>query len=134
MKGINSDDDKLVQESFTKADKLIGKTNDDEIEEEGIKTKTGVSRSVINKYTEADNYSRNVQPQDMSQSSDQNAFLSVLESDAKERYERRKLNTKLANELKDKGNVEFQNGNYEKAIEFYSEVSYLKTQFIKQRL
>ena len=52
----------------------------------------------------------------------QDAFLSTLEADAKDRYERRKKNEKLSNELKDKGNIEFSQANYLKAIEYYTEV------------
>ncbi len=52
---------------------------------------------------------------------DQQAFMSILEKDANERYERRKQNNKIANELKEKGNEEFKNENYEKAIDFYTQ-------------
>lgn len=52
----------------------------------------------------------------------QDAFLAYMEKDAQERYERKQKNTKLANQLKDKGNIEFQNKNYEKAIDLYTEV------------
>lgn len=45
-----------------------------------------------------------------------------MELDAEERYKRKQENLRLSNELKEKGNVEYQNKNYEKAIEFYSEV------------
>ena len=48
--------------------------------------------------------------------------MSALEVDAQERFERRKLNEKISNELKVKGNAEFSKGNYEKAIEHYTEV------------
>lgn len=52
----------------------------------------------------------------------QDAFLKAMELDAEERYKRKQENLRLSNELKEKGNVEYQNKNYEKAIEFYSEV------------
>jgi hypothetical protein len=47
-----------------------------------------------------------------------------MENDANERYEKRKLNEKLANEFKDKGNFEFAKSNYDKAIEYYTEVCF----------
>ena len=49
--------------------------------------------------------------------------MRMMERDAEERYARRKKNEKLAMEQKDLGNEEFKNGNYEKAVEFYSEVN-----------
>ena len=49
------------------------------------------------------------------------AFMRMMEQDANDRYERRKKNEKLAMVQKDLGNEEFKNGNYEKAVEFYSE-------------
>jgi hypothetical protein len=128
VKGISSEDDKIVQQSFAKADKLIlnGKKeeDDEEIEVEGIRTKTGVSRSVINKYGDGE-----VNPP-AAQDASQAAFLSVLEQDANERYMRRKEDTRVANELKDKGNAEFKNGNFEEAVRFYSEVNLFFCSFI----
>lgn len=58
--------------------------------------------------------------------SGQEAFMRIMESDAQERHKRRQENLKISNELKEKGNIEFQNKNNEKAIEFYSEVNYNK--------
>ncbi len=52
---------------------------------------------------------------------DQNAFMAIMEQDAKERYERRKKNYKQADELKLKGNEEFKLENFEKALEFYTQ-------------
>jgi len=50
--------------------------------------------------------------------------MNIMEKDAKERFERRNQNYKIADYLKEKGNLEFKNGNNEKAIEFYTQVSY----------
>lgn len=77
----------------------------------------GYNKTIINKSTsDVDSIGPKPMP------NDQNGFLAALEQDAKERYERRKQNEKIANELKDKGNSEFSNLNYEKAIEYYTEV------------
>lgn len=48
--------------------------------------------------------------------------MRIMEKDAEERHARRKKNEKLAMAQKDLGNEEFSKGNYEKAVEFYSEV------------
>jgi hypothetical protein len=57
-----------------------------------------------------------------SSNTDQSSFLSIMEKDAKERFERRKQNYKIADGLKEKGNEQFKNGYNEKAIEFYTQV------------
>ena len=51
------------------------------------------------------------------------AFMKMMEQDAKERYERKKRDEKLAMQQKDLGNEEFKKGNYHQAVEYYSEVS-----------
>lgn len=48
-------------------------------------------------------------------------LMAAIEKDSEERQERRKANEKLANDWKEKGNVEFRDGNYEKAVVHYSE-------------
>ena len=49
-------------------------------------------------------------------------FMSVMEADARERASRRAGRIKVAEEWKEKGNVEFRQGNMEKALEYYTEV------------
>ncbi|KAK3107524.1 hypothetical protein FSP39_016660 [Pinctada imbricata] len=49
------------------------------------------------------------------------AFMAALEADANERAARRKANEKEANILKEKGNEEFRQGNYNKALALYTE-------------
>lgn len=53
----------------------------------------------------------------------QEAFMQALEDDAKQRFKRRQENLKLSNDLKEKGNEEYQKNNFAKSIEFYTEVS-----------
>ena len=48
--------------------------------------------------------------------------MAALEADANERAARRKVNEKEANILKEKGNEEFRQGNYDKALALYTEV------------
>ena len=47
--------------------------------------------------------------------------MQAVERDAAERSQRRKEAKERATEWKDRGNVEFKEGNYEKAIEHYTE-------------
>ena len=49
--------------------------------------------------------------------------MRMMEQDANERFERKKENKKKSDKLKLKGNEEFKNENYEKAIEYYTEVN-----------
>ena len=50
--------------------------------------------------------------------------MQVMEQDAKERQERKRESKRKAEMLKQKGNSEFSQRNYEKAIEFYTEVNF----------
>ncbi|NXP23076.1 TTC12 protein, partial [Scytalopus superciliaris] len=50
-----------------------------------------------------------------------NAFLAMLEKDAKERAKQRKRNEQLANALKEKGNDAFRRGDFARAIQSYTE-------------
>lgn len=61
-------------------------------------------------------------------------MLRAIEIDAKQRAERRKKKQKIADELKEKGNIEFKVGNYEKAADYYKEVSLHKIQTVKTSL
>ena len=48
--------------------------------------------------------------------------MKALEEDAQERYKRKQEREKVAAGLKEKGNEEFRQGNYEKALDFYTQV------------
>ena len=50
-------------------------------------------------------------------------FMQAMEADVAERSARKKESKKAATLLKDKGNEEYVAGNYEAAIEFYTQVS-----------
>ena len=51
------------------------------------------------------------------------AFMRVMEADVAEREARKKENKKAATHLKLKGNEQYAAGNYEAAIEYYTQVS-----------
>lgn len=48
--------------------------------------------------------------------------MAAMEADAKERAERRKERETTANTLKEQGNTEFKQGNFQKALELYNQV------------
>ena len=50
-------------------------------------------------------------------------FMDMMEKDIQERNERRKKNSTEATRIKDLGNEQFKEGNYEKAVELYSQVT-----------
>lgn len=114
-----------------KADEIIAKNQaqlneklsempeeEDDFKEPLPKTKTGFSKTIINK-SPSTAQDPNA-PQTMT-TTDQQGFMAAMEVDARERAERRQAGEKKANELKEKGNEEFRQGNYEKALELYSE-------------
>jgi hypothetical protein len=49
--------------------------------------------------------------------------MAAMEADANERYERRKLREKEAQVIKEQGNQAFKDGDFEKALDFYNQVS-----------
>ena len=48
--------------------------------------------------------------------------MAAVEADAKERAQRRGERMKIAEGYKEKGNVEFRGGNFEKALDWYTQV------------
>ena len=53
------------------------------------------------------------------------AFMKALEKDAQERSDRRKAAKAEATVYKDEGNAAFKSGDYEKAVDLYSQVCLL---------
>lgn len=49
-------------------------------------------------------------------------FMKVVEADAKERAKRKKERMKVAEGYKEKGNNEFRQGNFETALDWYTQV------------
>ncbi|XP_053308014.1 tetratricopeptide repeat protein 12 [Spea bombifrons] len=111
VQSLNSEDTACREKAFLKADKKIALLKDNE-DMDGTKTK--LNRTVINSSPN----------NDFSQPNSgicQESFLEVLEKDAKERAEKRKENTALANALKGLGNEAFAQGDYETAVTRYTE-------------
>ena len=48
--------------------------------------------------------------------------MKAMENDAQERFKRKQEREKVAKGLKEKGNEEFRQGNYEAALDFYTQV------------
>ncbi|XP_022329619.2 tetratricopeptide repeat protein 12-like [Crassostrea virginica] len=133
VKTLKYGEDDDVKKAMQKADEIIAKnqaqlteklsqTEEEEDEEEPKEplpqTKTGFSKTVINKSPSTALPPNS--PQTMTPA-DQQGFMAAMEADARERAERRKIAEKKANELKEKGNDEFRQGNFEKALELYTE-------------
>ncbi|CAH1796467.1 unnamed protein product, partial [Owenia fusiformis] len=113
VKGLNAEDDEERKAAFQDSDAFLA-----EHLPPSERSKTGKAafdRTLINK-SAGDGMS----PQDSEQPTCQDEMMKVLEADAADRYNRRQVAKKEADELKEKGNVEFKNGNYEGAIEWYT--------------
>ena len=54
---------------------------------------------------------------------DTDAFMSAMEADAQARNERKKKAREEATAIKEMGNKDFQEGDYDKAVEYYTQVS-----------
>ena len=54
---------------------------------------------------------------------DTDAFMSAMEADAQARNERKKKAREEATAIKEMGNKHFQEGDYDKAVEYYTQVS-----------
>ncbi|KAK3591065.1 hypothetical protein CHS0354_005454 [Potamilus streckersoni] len=122
VKGLQAADDNTLQKAIQRADEMIEKVEKDK----GVKkvktkdssqTKTGFSKTVINK--QAANSASPI-PTGADETLGHEAFLAALEKDARERAERRKEQEKESNEIKELGNAEFRQGNYETAVEHYT--------------
>ncbi|CAL1533745.1 unnamed protein product [Lymnaea stagnalis] len=130
IKGLNSENEEKRNFYMSKADRMIEDIEkkkkedpvDDDINDKDLpKTRTGFSRTKINK----DAYKNETQGPPsgpvLNDSTDQRAFMAAIEADAKERSERKKEREQIANKLKEQGNAEFRQGNYQKALEFYDQ-------------
>ncbi|XP_069080467.1 tetratricopeptide repeat protein 12 isoform X1 [Pleurodeles waltl] len=104
---LNSEDQAVQEKAFCEADRRIASKPEIELVE-GCRTK-------LNKT------SVNTLPCSQMEEMSQDGFLAALEQDARERAERRKENEVLANALKDMGNEAFAKGDYETAVQRYTE-------------
>ncbi|XP_068096873.1 tetratricopeptide repeat protein 12 isoform X2 [Hyperolius riggenbachi] len=114
IQGLNSEDASSQENAISRADEMLAMLKNTE-DEDGTRTKT--NRTLINTSPSSSS------PQPMKKNSEmgQENVLAHLEKDANERAERRRQNKQLANALKDLGNEAFAKGDYETAIQRYSE-------------
>ncbi|KAK0053257.1 tetratricopeptide repeat protein 12 [Biomphalaria pfeifferi] len=131
LKGLNSDNEEKRDFYMSKADEMIEKIQkekknpvdvNDKEEPDMPRTKTGFSKTSINK----DCYKNDIESASIlgpaiTEPMDQNAFMAAMEADAKDRAERRKERETTANTLKEQGNAEFKQGNFQKALELYNQ-------------
>nr|XP_006642346.2 PREDICTED: tetratricopeptide repeat protein 12 [Lepisosteus oculatus] len=117
VKELNSSDPVSQEKAVVKADELISAFEEQGGAEEPCKTR--INRTVINTRPPP----RLTSPQGLPNDSQisQEHFLKILEKDAEDRRKRRKENETLANALKEMGNEAFAQGNYETAVQCYSE-------------
>ncbi|XP_033119662.1 tetratricopeptide repeat protein 12-like [Anneissia japonica] len=105
VKGMNTGDESEQNMALSKADKMLKET-------ESEQTTSSINKTIINGTpTKQEN------PQGISQ----DAFMASVEADARERAQRRRLKTKQATQLKEQGNIEFKAGNFNKAVEYYTQ-------------
>ncbi|KAL6262399.1 hypothetical protein P5V15_007486 [Pogonomyrmex californicus] len=113
MKQLTSTDPKEQERGKKLADEILADVPK-EIHKDGeIKIKT--DRSVINKYPLKENNSSD-DPNKMSRET----FMKSIENDAKKRAEDRKIRNERAETLKRIANGAFKEGDYEKAVTYYS--------------
>lgn len=117
VKEMNSNDAVSQQRAAEKADQLISAFKESGEADEPCETR--LNRTVINNKPERNEAA----PCGLRNDADtcQENFMKLLEKDAQERSERRKENEMLANALKEMGNEAFAKGDYETAVQRYSE-------------
>ncbi|XP_032565637.1 tetratricopeptide repeat protein 12 isoform X1 [Chiroxiphia lanceolata] len=106
LQGLKSTDSAVKEKALAEAERRLQEEGGSKEEE----TKTTVNRTVIN-----------TRASGPAEAANADAFLAMLEKDAKERAKQRKRNEQLANALKEKGNEEFRRGDFAGAIQSYSE-------------
>ncbi|XP_005030951.1 tetratricopeptide repeat protein 12 isoform X1 [Anas platyrhynchos] len=108
LQDLNSPDPAVKENAIAETEKRLREQEAGKEEE----SKTTVNRTVINTRASDVSTAEAVNP---------DGFLAALEKDAKERAKRRKRNERLANALKEKGNDAFRKGDYDTAIQRYTE-------------
>ncbi|XP_043114301.1 tetratricopeptide repeat protein 12 [Puntigrus tetrazona] len=109
VKELNSNDMSCQEKAIAMADQFISTLE----QKEPCKTK--INKTVINKNPSPENrplYESSLNPEN---------FLRILEKDAEERGQRRKVKEEKANALRQQGNEAFTQGDYEAAARFYTE-------------
>ncbi|KAI8521110.1 Tetratricopeptide repeat protein 12 [Branchiostoma belcheri] len=115
IKGMASGDAEAQQKACQAADEKLGKIGKTPVDN------TGVNRTVINQraFNEMDTGQQQVSgtPGEMGQE----AFMDFIEKDAAERAARKKEQRKEATVLKDQGNAAFKSGDFQTAVDFYTQ-------------
>ncbi|XP_051668125.1 tetratricopeptide repeat protein 12 isoform X2 [Manacus candei] len=106
LQGLKSTDSAVKEKALAEAERRLQEEGASKEEE----TKTTVNRTVIN-----------TRASGPAEAANADAFLAMLEKDAKERAKQRKRKEQLANALKEKGNEHFRRGDFAGAIQSYSE-------------
>ncbi|XP_064490703.1 tetratricopeptide repeat protein 12 isoform X3 [Pseudopipra pipra] len=106
LQGLKSTDSAVKEKALAEAERRLQEEGASKEEE----TKTTVNRTVIN-----------TRASGPAEAANADAFLAMLEKDAKERAQQRKRKEQLANALKEKGNEDFRRGDFAGAIQSYSE-------------
>ncbi|XP_073441404.1 tetratricopeptide repeat protein 12 [Dendrobates tinctorius] len=112
LQDLNSEEASSQEMSILRAEQKLAFLTKNADDQDGIRTKT--NRTLING---SGSSSVREPKSEMSQDS----FITLLEQDACERAEKRKQDKALANALKDQGNQAFAQGDYQSAIQRYSE-------------
>ncbi|KAL1260730.1 hypothetical protein QQF64_008557 [Cirrhinus molitorella] len=112
VKDLNSSDVSCQGKAIAKADQFISSLE----QKEPCKTK--INKTLINKNPSSENRPMNIQYES---SQNPEHFLRMLEKDAEERRQRRKMKEEKANALREQGNEAFTQGDYETAVMFYTE-------------
>ncbi|KYM98673.1 Tetratricopeptide repeat protein 12 [Cyphomyrmex costatus] len=113
VKNLSSSDQQEQECGKKLADEMLKQSVQKEVYGDGeVKVKT--DRSVINKYPSKEHDSND--PNKMSQE----VFMKSVENDAKKRAEERKIRNERAETLKRIANGAFKEGDYEKAVTYYS--------------
>ncbi|XP_017665315.1 PREDICTED: tetratricopeptide repeat protein 12 isoform X1 [Lepidothrix coronata] len=106
LQGLKSTDSAVKEKALAEAERRLQEEGASKEEE----TKTTVNRTVIN-----------TRASGSAEAANADAFLAMLEKDAKERAKQRKTKEQLANALKEKGNEDFRRGDFAGAIRSYSQ-------------
>jgi len=111
--GLASEKEGDLEKAFMKADMLLGSVNKDMGDIDETRCKVTSNRTVVNKPKNEEQGQGEMQPE---------AWMSMMEQDAKERYENRMKRKEKSDEFKKKGNQLFNKKDYGGALYNYNEV------------
>ncbi|XP_078659346.1 tetratricopeptide repeat protein 12-like [Branchiostoma floridae x Branchiostoma belcheri] len=115
IKGMASGDAEAQQKACQAADEKLGKIRKTPVDN------TGVNRTVINQRAFNEMDTEQQQQPGTPGEMGQEAFMDFIEKDAAERAARKKEQRKEATVLKDQGNAAFKSGDFQTAVDFYTQ-------------